>query len=283
MFCIIKSACLMGLSSVPVSVEVSASVGLPQETIIGLPDIVVKESKNRVKSALNLSSFDFPAMAYTINLSPIDIQKKSTSLELAIAVGLLTVTQQFSSTENYCFLGSLSLDGSVVPIRNILPLIHFYQSDITFVIPKENETDIQCLDGIQYKSISHLNELSLLDQIPANTIQWTPTIHSQPYYSSFDTIIGHNLAKQACAISIAGAHPLLLIGAPGIGKTLLIDHMKTLQPSLNNSQAIENCCIDSLINGNYSYHSEPPFVYLSCLLLSLSFSTSLDNFSICFV
>ena len=100
MFCIIKSACLSGLTSIEVSVEVSASVGLPQETIIGLPDQVVKESKSRVKSALQLANYDLPAMAYTINLSPIDVQKKSTSLELAIAVGLLTITNQFATTED---------------------------------------------------------------------------------------------------------------------------------------------------------------------------------------
>lgn len=259
MFCIIKSACLSGLTSIEVSVEVSASVGLPQETIIGLPDQVVKESKSRVKSALQLANYDLPAMAYTINLSPIDVQKKSTSLELAIAVGLLTITNQFATTEDYCFLGSLSLNGTIEPIRHILPIIHFYGSSPIFVISEKNIPDIQYLNGIRYKAISHLENLPNLDQLPVKKVKWTPTKKLEHHYSSFDAIIGHNLAKQACALSIAGNHPMLFIGSPGIGKTLLIDHMKTLQLPLSNNAAIENCCIDSLLKNDYKFDSMPPF------------------------
>mgnify|MGYP001421211739 FL=1 len=104
MYCTIKSACLYGLKSIEVNVEVSATTGLPQEIIIGLPDIIVKESKNRIKSAIKLAGFEIPAMAYTINLSPVDVQKKSNSLELAIAVGFLCITKQFNSSNQYCFL-----------------------------------------------------------------------------------------------------------------------------------------------------------------------------------
>ena len=259
MYCTIKSACLYGLKSIEVNVEVSATTGLPQEIIIGLPDIIVKESKNRIKSAIKLAGFEIPARAYTINLSPVDVQKKSNSLELAIAVGFLSITKQFNPSNHYCFLGSLSLDGSVEPIRQLLPLIHFYERSVTFIISKKNVSDIQYLDGIQYKSISHLSELSKLDEMPISTISYTPKKTIDSHMISFDSIIGHHLGKQACALSIAGSHPLLFIGSPGIGKTLLIDHIKSILPPISNNESIENCCIESLLKQDPNYSSIAPF------------------------
>ena len=137
MYCLIYSASLIGFTSIKIHVEVSATTGLPQETIIGLPDTVIKESKPRIKSALRLAGFDLPAMAYTINLAPIDISKKSPCVELAIAVGLLVITKQVILKETYCFIGSLSLNGSIEPVRLILPMIHLYEETTIFVIPKK--------------------------------------------------------------------------------------------------------------------------------------------------
>ena len=241
MYCEINSAYLIGLSTIAIRVEVSATPGLPQETIIGLPDTVVKESRSRIKSALKLSNFNLPPMAYTINLAPIDISKKSPCLELAITVGLLVITNQISIKKKYCFLGSLSLNGAIEPIRSILPIIYFYKNDVIFVIPKKNCSEIKFLEGIRYKAIDTLADLSILDSIPESTVNYKPNI--QPRIKNtlnFDSIIGHSIAKQACAFSIAGGIPLLFIGPPGIGKTLLINHMKSLVLPLSIDKAIEN-------------------------------------------
>ena len=262
-YCSIQSACINGLVSEAINVQISATTGLPQETIIGLPDTIVKESRNRIKSAIQLSGFKLPAMAYTINLSPVDVQKRSNSLELAIAVGLLTVTKQISIDSSYCFLGALSLDGAIEPVRHMLPLIHFYdRSDITFVIPKKNIADISPLHNIRYIAIDHLTELSTLatnkpEIINANDCVFSSIPHEP--HGQFDSVNGHFLAKQACAIAIAGRHPLLFVGSPGIGKTMLIDCMPSLQPPLPAPAIIENLCIQSLVNQPLTYTDIAPF------------------------
>ena len=139
----IKSASFSGAKSLPINVEISATPGLPQETIIGLPDTVIKESRARIKSAILLSGFKFPAMSYVINLSPTDVLKRNISLELAMTTAFLMVTEQISIDNSFCFIGSISLDGGITPIRQILPLIYFFPNylDFTFVISKENEID----------------------------------------------------------------------------------------------------------------------------------------------
>ncbi len=260
MYCLIYSASLIGFTSIKIHVEVSATTGLPQETIIGLPDTVIKESKPRIKSALRLAGFDLPAMAYTINLAPIDISKKSPCVELAIAVGLLVITKQVILKETYCFIGSLSLNGSIEPVRLILPMIHLYEETTIFVIPKKNVTDISHLCGIQYKVVETLQDLSLLHDQPVKTVSYSklpPTSSKQRL--NFDSIVGHYLAKLACVFSISGQLPLLFIGPPGIGKTLLINHLQCIQPPLNRTEAIENYCIQSLIDTDPYYSNQPPF------------------------
>ncbi|MEK9727066.1 MAG: magnesium chelatase domain-containing protein, partial [Candidatus Margulisiibacteriota bacterium] len=160
MFHKISSISLTGATSIQIDVEISATPGLPQETIIGLPDTVIKESRARIKSAILLSGFKFPPMSYVINLSPSDIQKRNISLELAMTVAVLSVTQQIRVPANFCFVGRVSLDGKVTPIRQILPLIYFFPNylDSTFVISKENEIDIAPLEGLRYIAIEHLND-----------------------------------------------------------------------------------------------------------------------------
>ena len=150
MFITIKSACVEGIRSIPVNVEASATPGLPQETIIGLPDQVIKESRNRIKSALHLSGFSLPAMSYVINLCPTDVIKRNTSLELAMSVALLHVTKQLSLQTTFCFIGSLSLDGRVLPARQILPMVYHYpnRTDTIFIISNENIDDISPIHGL---------------------------------------------------------------------------------------------------------------------------------------
>ena len=260
MFINIKSACTEGIRCIPVHVEVSATTGLPQETIIGLPDTVIKESRSRIKSALQLAGFSLPAMSYVINLSPTDVMKRNTSLELAMCVALLHVTQQISANDSFCFIGSLSLDGRVLPTRHILSMIYHYPNwkKTTFIIPHDNISDIHPLHGLSYISISHLNDLRSIQSSPTLSIPVTPP-KAPTISGSFDHIFGHDLIKKACAYSIIGQHPMLLIGSPGIGKTMLIEHMKTLSTPLDHSSAIENTCIETLLKSTFEYTNTPPF------------------------
>ena len=260
MFKIIQSASLSGAVSLPVQVEVSASTGLPQETIIGLPDTVIKESRSRVKSAILLSEFEFPAMSYVINLAPTDIPKKNISLELAISVAILSITNQIQTNNDYCFIGGLSLDGSIVPIKQLLPIIYHYPNykNKIFVISKKNEADISPLNDLSIITIDHLKELKDLSKKPIKTVSFLAP-KPNPCMGSFDDVKGHYLAKQACAFSIIGRHPLLFVGEPGIGKTMLIERMKDLLPPLNNNQSLENCCTELLLTQQMHYTTTPPY------------------------
>jgi len=260
MFISVNSACIEGIQGIPLNVEVSATTGLPQETMIGLPDTVVKESKSRIKSAIQLAGFSFPAMSYVINLSPSDVIKRTLSMELAISAALLQVTNQLNLNFSYCYIGSLSLDGKVIGVKHILSMIYHYPNwkQTTFVIPKENLNELQALSGLNHIPIGHLTDLISLESIPQLTMPMT-TPSSQSTTHSFDAIHGHDAIKKACAYSIIGGHPMLLIGSPGIGKTMLIDHMKTLLPNMSHYQAIENACIQSFIEPHFEFTTTPPF------------------------
>ncbi|MEC8678664.1 MAG: YifB family Mg chelatase-like AAA ATPase [Candidatus Margulisiibacteriota bacterium] len=260
MFKNIQSACLSGTQSLAVEVEVSATTGLPQETIIGLPDTVIKESRARIKSAILLAGFEFPAMSYIINLAPTDILKRNISLELAMCVAILQVTNQICINEKYCFIGGISLDGRITPVQQLLPIIYYYPNylNTTFVISTKNESDITPLDGINYITIDSINELKTLENKQIQEI-----VFSAPYKQNtsitFDDVKGHALAKKACTYSIIGRHPLLFIGPPGIGKTMLIERIPSLLPPLNHEEALKNYCLSLLTNEQATYETKPPF------------------------
>ena len=261
MFITIKSACVEGIRSIPVNVEASAThLATAKETIIGLPDQVIKESRNRIKSALHLSGFSLPAMSYVINLCPTDVIKRNTSLELAMSVALLHVTKQLSLQTTFCFIGSLSLDGRVLPARQILPhgVSLSQQNRHNFIISNENIDDISPIHGLSYIAISHLNDLRSIHHTSPRVVP-SKSIPTSPSSKTYDHIIGHNSIKKACAYTIIGQHPMLLVGPPGIGKTMLIDHMKSIMPPLNHSLAVENTCIESLMSPSPKTTYTPPF------------------------
>jgi len=260
MFTSIQSACIDGIGCIPVNVETSASTGLPQETIIGLADTVVKESRSRIKSAIQLSDFNLPAMAYVINLTPTDIAKRNTSLELAMCVALLHVTQQITIQPNQCFIGSLSLDGRILPVRHILPMVYHYpnRDNTTFIIPNDNMADLAPISDIKTIPIGHLKDFHRFTQLEEKKpTPIAPAPHALS--TSYNHIHGHHATKKACTYAIIGRHPMLLIGSPGIGKTMLIDHMASIIPPLGTNKAIENTCIESLIHPNPSFSAAAPF------------------------
>ena len=260
MFKNIQSACLSGTHSLAVEVEVSATAGLPQETIIGLPDTVIKESRARIKSAILLSGFEFPAMSYVINLSPTDVLKRNISLELAICVAILQVTNQICVNETFCFIGGISLDGRINPVQQLLPIIYYYPNylNTTFVISTKNESDIMPLDGVNYITIDSIMDLKKLSNKKQKQITFSAH-YKQNNHPIFDDVKGHMLAKKACAYSIIGRHPLLFIGPPGIGKTMLIERIPSLLPPLNHEEALKNYCLSLLINEQVAYDTQPPF------------------------
>ena len=207
-----------------------------------------------------MQDFDFPAKSYVINLAPTDIPKRHISLELAICVGILSITNQIRINENHCFIGGVSLDGHVTPVKQLLPLIYFLPNfeTMTFVISAKNEPDIQAIKDLNYIPINHLSELSNTNAMQKKTTIFCPPL-PQTSQLSFDDVHGHKLGKLACAFSIIGRHPLLFIGSPGIGKTMLIERIKSILPPLSNEQALANFCFEQLSSDANTYTTTPPF------------------------
>jgi magnesium chelatase family protein len=176
-----------------------------------------------------------------------------------MAAALLHVTQQLTIDAPFCFIGSLSLDGHVLPSRHILPMVHYYpnRENTIFVISKENMEELSPIHGLSCIPISHLSDLMGIHKYAPQRIPKT-TPEMAPSSQSYDDIMGHNSIKKACAYAIIGQHPLLLIGSPGIGKTMLIDHMKSLMPPLDHSLAVENTCIESLLLASPTTTYTPP-------------------------
>ena len=232
MFRRIRSYCLFGIKAVPVSVEVDASQGLPGFTLVGLPDNAVRESRERVISAIRSVDKVVTGFRTTVNLSPADLRKEGSALDLPLAMGLLTATGEIEvpDLEHLVFVGELSLDGQLKPIRGVLSFAMSLseKSRDILVIPRANEEEASLVEGIRYVCADTLKEcVEKMESGAANSAlsakgfkdkkQYLNTPHDIP---DFKNVVGMEGVKRALEIAAAGAHNFLLVGSPGAGKTL---------------------------------------------------------------
>ncbi len=254
----------LGVEAPPVSVEVHLGGGLPSFTIVGLPEASVRESRERVRAALQYSGFEFPARRITVNLAPADLPKQGGRFDLPIALGILTASKQLpdSCLHNREFYGELSLSGEVRAITGILPaIVAGHQAGNRLYLPQENGDEAALVPEADTQLCASLLTLvaGLLGQqpLPVPTASPLPDSDNEACLSD---IVGQAHAKRALVIAAAGNHHLLLMGPPGTGKTMLASRLPTLLPALDTEQALAVAAIHSvsgLVRTRQQRHRRP--------------------------
>ena len=270
----IHSAALQGLDAMVVTVEVDNFEGgnNPKFTIVGLPDSAVKESQERVQSALRVNGYKLPNKSVVVNLAPADVRKEGSGFDLPMAIGvmvscdLMTIEQP----ERFMFVGELGLDGNILPVKGVLP-ISIKARELGYealFVPEENAHEAAVVNKLKVYGVSHLNDIvgffTGINHIEPTVVNTREEFYSQlfsfPY--DFDEVKGQSNVKRAFEVAAAGGHNIVLVGSPGCGKSMMAKRLPSILPPLTLSESLETTQIHSIagtLKKDTSLISQRPF------------------------
>ena len=270
----IYSAALQGLDAMVVTVEVDNFEGgnNPKFTIVGLPDSAVKESQERVQSALRVNGYKMPNKSVVVNLAPADVRKEGSGFDLPMAIGvmisydLLTIEH----AERFMFVGELGLDGTILPVKGVLP-ISIKARELGYealFVPEENAREAAVVNKLKIYGVKHLNDIvgffTGIHQIEPTIVNTREEFYAQlfsfPY--DFDEVKGQSNVKRAFEVAAAGGHNIILVGSPGCGKSMMAKRLPSILPPLTLSESLETTQIHSIagtLKKETSLISQRPF------------------------